>query len=170
MVILVVAIIGDIDIHIIERMNKCFFIWSVVGKHKLAFDHGICIAANNAAFKPGHDFSDDGNIIIDSQERKIRHFRVNIGVDTFSGNCVSKRNLICIPFKNFSSFFPCNSFTVKRFKDNFVFFQRKIVTVFVFINSKEDTEFCGLISRGFVKKKWERGNLLLKNKILSVFS
>ena len=86
------------------------------------FHYGICIAADNAAFKPCNNIADDRNVIVNGQERKIRHLRVNVGVQAFFINRIAKGNAVSLTFKNHGSFLPSDCFSVKGFRYNLIIF------------------------------------------------
>ena len=72
--------------------------------------YGICIAADNAAFKPGYNLADDRNVIVNGQEGQIRHFGVDAGVQAFFIDCIAKGNAVSLTFKNHAVFFPVTAF------------------------------------------------------------
>ena len=47
------------------------------------FNHRVGITSDNTAFKPGHDFTDNRDVIVNSKEREIWHFGIDICIDAF---------------------------------------------------------------------------------------
>ena len=63
-------------------------------------DYWICIATDNAALEPGHDFTNNRNVIVDGKEGEIWHLWIDTCIDAFLIYRRTKCDIVCFALKD----------------------------------------------------------------------
>ena len=165
--ILIIAITGQINAYIIQRINQAFLGCFILGHQHNVFCSGVRVALRNTGFKPILHFCNHRNIIIDCQKRKVRHLRIDIQIDARLTDARAQFNLLTVSLKNQARLLAAKSAPQQRLKNNF-FLERNIILVLLLAYTEKHLKNRRLIYRVFIQHKRSHTAALLEDHRLSI--
>ena len=165
---LIIPVAGDVDPHVIQGPDKALDEHSGVlvrsrGEQETVFCFGIGVVSDDAGFKPGLHLCNHGKVIIDGQERKIWHLRIDLGVHASATDAGAELDVSAIPLKDRRCALAADGFPIQVFGYDLVVLQRDIVPVFIFAATKVQVELRRLMDRFLIKREGRAIDPVLEN-------